>query len=79
MKKKIAALILCVLCLLSVAGCGQTETDTAAEPVSTEEVQETVTASPAAEEMEEKSSDDYLSGVGGTYVEIGRASCRERV
>ena len=28
MKKKFAAFVLCVICLLSVAGCGQTKEDT---------------------------------------------------
>lgn len=27
MKKKFAAFVLCVICLLSAAGCGQTKTD----------------------------------------------------
>ena len=28
MKKKFAAFVLCVICLLSAAGCGQTKADT---------------------------------------------------
>lgn len=54
MKKKIIALVLCVLCLLVSAGCGQGQTDTTAVP----------TASP------EPVSNDYLTTISGTYVEL---------
>lgn len=32
MKKKFAAFVLCVICLLSAAGCGQTKTDEQTPP-----------------------------------------------
>ena len=54
MKKKFAAFVLCVICLLSVAGCGQTKEDT--------------TTPPAADQS--MAADDYLTTIGGTYVEL---------
>lgn len=56
MKKKFAAFVLCVICLLSVAGCGQTKEDT--------------TTPPAADQS--MAADDYLTTIGGTYVERSR-------
>ena len=54
MKKKFAAFVLCVICLLSVAGCGQTKEDT--------------TTPPAADQS--MAADDYLTTISGTYVEL---------
>lgn len=54
MKKKFAVFVLCVICLLSVAGCGQTKEDT--------------TTPPAADQS--MAADDYLTTIGGTYVEL---------
>ena len=54
MKKKFAAFVLCVICLLSAAGCGQTKTDEQTPPAAD---QSTVT-------------DDYLTTISGTYVEL---------
>ena len=53
MKKKFISLMLCVFCMLSFIGCGQTANDAAAptaEPQATETVQETAAAqeTPAA-------------------------------
>ena len=67
MKKKFISLMLCVLCLLSFAGCGQTATDAAAataEPQATEAVQETaaVQETPAAEE---ETAEEYLPTISG--------------
>ena len=45
MKKKFAVFVLCVICLLSVAGCGQTKEDT--------------TTPPAADQS--MAADDYLT------------------
>ena len=61
MKKKILALLLCVVCLLSAVGCGQGNTDAAAQP--TESV-------PAVSETVSDAANDYLAGIGGTYVEL---------
>ena len=54
MKKKFAAFVLCVICLLSAAGCGQTKTDE---------------QTPLAADQS-TTTDDYLTGIGGTYVEL---------
>lgn len=54
MKKKFAAFILCVLCLLSAAGCTQKASDTADVSALTTETLET----------------DYLTSISGTYVEL---------
>ena len=54
MKKKFAAFILCVLCLLSAAGCTQKASDTADVSAQTTETLET----------------DYLTSISGTYVEL---------
>ena len=72
MKKKFISLMLCVLCMLSFIGCGQTATDaavTTAEPQATEAVQETaaVQETPAAEE---ETAEEYLPTISGTYVEL---------
>lgn len=53
MKKKFAAFILCVLCLLSAVGCGQTKTDEQTPPTDQSAV-----------------TDDYLTTISGTYVEL---------
>lgn len=64
MKKKIAAFVLCMLCLLSVAGCGQKQTDiTDAKELSTTNDTPSIT-------MQEQHSDDYLMTISGTYVEL---------
>ena len=54
MKKKFAAFALCLICLLSAAGCGQAKTDTQTPPTAD---QSAVT-------------DDYLTTISGTYVEL---------
>ena len=54
MKKKFAAFVLCVICLLSVAGCGQTKEDT---------------TTPLAADQS-MAADDYLTTISGTYVEL---------
>ena len=54
MKKKFAAFALCLICLLSAAGCGQAKTDTQTPPTTD---QSAVT-------------DDYLTTISGTYVEL---------
>ncbi len=58
MKKKFAAFILCVLCLLSAVGCGQAKTDEQTPPTDQSAV-----------------TDDYLTTISGTYVELFR-SCQ---
>ena len=72
MKKKFISLMLCVFCMLSFIGCGQTANDAAAptaEPQATETVQETAAAqeTPAAEE---ETAEEYLPSISGTYVEL---------
>ena len=52
MKQRIAAFLMCVICLLSVVGCGQTKADTNTPSAAN---QQTVT-------------DDYLTTISGTYV-----------
>lgn len=54
MKKKFAAFALCLICLLSAAGCGQAKTDTQTPPAADQST----------------TTDDYLTGIGGTYVEL---------
>ena len=54
MKKKFAAFVLCVICLLSAAGCGQTKTDEQTPPVADQST----------------TTDDYLTTISGTYVEL---------
>ena len=54
MKKKFAAFVLCLICLLSAVGCGQAKTDT----------QTPQTADQSA------MADDYLTTISGTYVEL---------
>ena len=54
MKKKFAAFVLCVICLLSVVGCGQTKTDTQTQPAGNQSA----------------AADDYLTTISGTYVEL---------
>lgn len=54
MKKKFAAFVLCVICLLSAVGCGQTKTDEQTPPAADQST----------------TTDDYLTGIGGTYVEL---------
>ena len=72
MKKKFISLMLCVFCMLSFIGCGQTANDAAAptaEPQATETVQETAAAqeTPATEE---ETAEEYLPSISGTYVEL---------
>ena len=54
MKKKMTALVLCMLFLLALAGCGQSKT--------VETVPQTTVLTQA--------SDDYLASISGTYVEL---------
>ena len=54
MKKKFAAFVLCVICLLSAAGCGQTKTDEQTPPAADQST----------------TTDDYLTTISGTYVEL---------
>ena len=60
MKNKIPAFVLCVLFLLSVAGCGQKQTDASVSSTVSQD-------SPAGQET---SADDYLTTISGTYVEL---------
>ena len=46
--------MLCVICLVSAAGCGQTKTDEQTPPAADQST----------------TTDDYLTGIGGTYVEL---------
>lgn len=55
MKKRIAALLLSVFCLLSVVGCSRNDVNNDPKPSASQ---------PAAVE------DDYLTTIGGTYVEL---------
>ena len=50
MRKKITAILLCILCLLSVVGCGQTKTDTQTQPAGNQST----------------AADDYLTTISGT-------------
>ena len=54
MKKRIAAFLMCVICLLSVVGCGQTKAGT---------------NNPSAANQQTV-ADDYLTTISGTYVEL---------
>ena len=54
MKKKFAAFVLCVICLLSAAGCGQTKTDEQTPPAAD---QSTVT-------------DDYLTTIRTVEIRV---------
>ena len=49
MKKKFAAFVLCVICLLSAAGCGQTKTDEQTPPAADQST----------------TTDDYLTTISG--------------
>lgn len=64
MKKKIAAFVLCMLCLLSAAGCSQKQTD-----ITDTKVPSTTTDMPSTT-VQEQRSDDYLTTISGTYVEL---------
>ena len=72
MKKRIIACLLCVFCLLSAVGC--TSSAPAEATVSETTASETmVTESPTVEATaaaEGSASGDYLSSIGGTYVEL---------
>ena len=72
MKKRIIACLLCVFCLLSAVGC--TSSAPAEAAVSETTASETmVTESPTVEATaaaEGSVSGDYLSSIGGTYVEL---------
>ena len=72
MKKRIIACLLCVFCLLSAVGC--TSSAPAEAAVSETTASETmVTESPTVEATaaaERSASGDYLSSIGGTYVEL---------
>ena len=72
MKKRIIACLLCVFCLLSAVGC--TSSAPAEAAVSETTASETmVTESPTVEATaaaEGSASGDYLSSIGGTYVEL---------
>ena len=59
MKKKFAAFALSMLCLLMATGCGQKPAGESADKA------DTASASEA-----EAVADDYLTGIGGTYVEL---------
>ena len=67
MKKKFAAFVLCVICLLSVAGCGQTKSPRFLAP-QTNGTKTDEQTPPAADQS--TTTDDYLTGIGGTYVEL---------
>ena len=65
MRKKIIAIALSALCLLSAAGCSQQSTSTAASASSAaSSAASSVAVSTAAD------ADDYLSGISGSYVEL---------
>ena len=65
MKKKFVAVALSALCLLSAVGCGQQNTNTAS---SASGVSSSVASSAAASQAAD--TEDYLSGISGTYVEL---------
>lgn len=65
MRKKFAALVLCVLSLLSIAGCGQTKADASASSAGSQQ-----TAAVSASASQEATAEDYLTGISGTYVEL---------
>ena len=65
MKKKMAAIALSALCLLSAVGCGSQNTGTAASASSAaSSVVSSAVTSPA------ENVEDYLPGISGTYVEL---------
>ena len=65
MIKKFAALVLCVLSLLSIAGCGQTKADASASSAGSGQA-----AAASASTGQEATAEDYLTGISGTYVEL---------
>ena len=67
MKKKLTALVLCVLCALSLAGCGQK--NTAASASSAKAAVSSASTSAVSSAAEQKTA-DYLSTISGTYVEL---------
>ena len=70
MKKKITAAVLCVSCLLALAGCAQGNADSAVSAAeSAAETTPEATAEPTAE-PQEADADDYLTTISGTYVEL---------
>lgn len=66
MKKKLA-ILLCVLCLLTAVGCGQSETAATTAPAA--ETAAAATEAPAAE-VQETDSEDYLTTISGSYIEL---------
>ena len=65
MRKKIVAVALSALCLLSAVGCGQQSASPAASASSAaSSAVSSVAASPVAD------AEDFLSGIRGTYVEL---------
>lgn len=68
MRKKLVAIALSALCLLSAVGCGQQKADSvAASSTAASSVASSVASSAVASQAAE---DDYLSGISGTYVEL---------
>lgn len=65
MKKKLVAVALSALCLLSAVGCGQQSASTAASASS---VASSVASSAAVSTAAD--AEDFLSGIRGTYVEL---------
>ena len=55
MKKKLAAGLMCALCVVSSVGCGQQATDAAAS---------------SSANTQETAEEDYLTSIRGTYVEL---------
>ena len=66
MKKKIAAFVLCMFCLLSATGCAQKQNDI----TDTKAPSATTPAPSATTTVQEQHSDDYLTTISGTYVEL---------
>lgn len=64
MKQKLAALLLCAACFVSMIGCGQTSAGSAASSA----VSEGAVSSAASQEA--AAPEDYLASISGTYVEL---------
>lgn len=68
MRKKFVAVALSALCLLSAVGCGQQKADsTTSASSAASSAASSVVASQTAEQDD---SEDFLSGISGTYVEL---------
>lgn len=66
MKQKLAALVLSALCALSVASCGQKQTDASSSPAASAPSSSAVSSAAA----QKPAAEDYLKTISGTYVEL---------